>query len=401
MKTPGFTIMAIALAACLAGAAQAQISDDVVKIGVLGDQAGLAADIGGKGAVLAARMAAEDAGGRVRGKPVEIVDADFQLKPDIAAAVAQRWYDSEKVDAVADLPLSSAGLAVQEIAKQRGKTVLIAGAATSELTGKACSPVGTHWADDTWSLSVGTARALVESGQDTWFFLTADYALGHAIERDGTATIERAGGKVLGSVRHPLGAPDFASYLLQAQQSKARIVGLASVGGDTINAIKQASEFGIAKGGQTLAGILVFITDIHSLGLATAQKLFVSTGFYWDQNDGARDFAKRFFQSHGRMPTKQQASTYASVRHFLKAVEESGTDDGAQVNAAMRRMPVDYFGRPATIRADGRVMYDLTLYQVKAPEESRYAWDYYKPVRRLTAKDAFRPADAGGCSLSK
>jgi branched-chain amino acid transport system substrate-binding protein len=278
--------------------------------------------------------------------------------------------------------------------------MLIAGAASSDITGKACSPYTIHWADDTYALANATARAVVQNGGKTWFFITADYAFGQAMERDASSFVEKSGGKVLGSVRHPLNTADFSSFLLQAEASGAQIIALANVGGDTENAVKQANEFGITKK-QNLAGFLIFITEIHSLGLERAKKLFVSDGFYWDQNDAARAFSKRFFAQIGRMPTKQQAAVYASIMHYLKAIDAGGSDDAAKVNAEMRKLPVDYFGHPGSIRPDGRVLYDLTLSVVKSPEESKYAWDYLKPVRTIPRNEAFRPEGEGGCKLDR
>jgi branched-chain amino acid transport system substrate-binding protein len=393
--------VAIVAGACVAGPAAAQISDDVVKIGVLTDESGLYSDIGGTGSFVAAKMAAEDFGGKVRGKPIQIVHADHQNKPDVGSSIMNRWFDNEQVDAVTDLPVSSIGLAAQEIGRQKKRTMLIAGAATSDITGKACSPYTVHWADDTYALASSTARAVVQNGGDTWFFITVDYAFGQAMERDASNFVTASGGKVLGSVRHPLNTADFSSFLLQAQASKAKIIGLANVGGDTENAIKQANEFGITAGGQSLAGFLVFLTEVHSLGLQRAQKLFISDGFYWDQNDQARIWSKRFFQQVGRMPTKQQAAVYASITHYLKAIDATGTDEASAVNAQMRKMPTDYFGHAGSIRPDGRVLYDLTLYQVKSPDESKYDWDYLKPIRAIPKEQAFRPEGEGGCNLNR
>lgn len=389
----------IAAAACMATAANAQVSHDVVRIGVLNDQSGQFADIGGKGAVLAVEMAVQDFGGTVAGKKIEVVFADHQNKPDVAGAILRQWFDQDGVDAVTGLPTSSVALAAQEIARDKKKTLLIAGGATSDLTGKACSPYSIHFADDTYALGNGTGRAVTKAGGKSWFFLTADYAFGHAMERDAANAIREAGGTVLGAVRHPFATNDFSSFLLQAQTSKAQVVGLANVGGDTSNAIKQAAEFGLVAGGQKMAGFLVFISDIHTLGLKMAQGLYVSTGFYWDQNDASRAFSNRFFAKTGRMPTKEQANGYAAVLHYLKAIAATGTDDAATVNAQMRRQPVDYFGHTGSIRIDGRVLYDLTLYEVKAPAESKGPWDYYKPIATLSAQEAFRPLDAGGCPL--
>jgi branched-chain amino acid transport system substrate-binding protein len=379
---------------------RADIAADAVKVGVLGDQTTFGADAGGVGSVIAARMAAEDFGGRAGGRPVEVVAADFGDRPDVAATTARRWFDREGVHVIADMTLSSAALAVQGIARERGRTLLIAGAATSDLTGKACSPFSTHWADDTHVIATNVARGLLETGQDTWFFISPDYALGTALERDATAAITAGGGRVVGRASHPVQETDFSSLLLRAQASRAKVVGLTSVGTNTVNQVKQAREFGIVARGQKLAGFLIFITDIHSIGLDAAQGLNVVDGFYWDQNERSRAFARRFAERHnGRMPTKQQAGTYASVLHYLKAVDGAGSVDGAAVNARMREMPVDYLGREGRIRPDGRVLYDVTLYEVKSPGESRMAWDYYKPVRTLPKETAFRPPGADGCRL--
>jgi branched-chain amino acid transport system substrate-binding protein len=389
-----------ALAAFLAliPGAEAQISGDAVKIGVLTDESGQFSDIGGAGSSLAAQMAADDFGQTVQGKPITIVHADHQNKPDIGSSIVRRWFDNEGVDAIADLPVSSVALAAQEIARNARKTLLIAGAATSDLTGKACSPYTTHWADDTYALAAGTAKAVLKQGGKSWYFVTADYSFGHSMERDAAAVIKTEGGSVQGSVRHPLGNSDFSSYLLQAQGSGAEIIALANAGADTTNSIKQASEFGITEAGQKLVGFLIFITDINSMGLDTAKGLLVSEGFYWDQNEAARSFAKRFFDKLGKMPTKQQAATYASITHYLKAIDAIGTDDAARVNEQMRKMPVDFLGRDGSIRSDGRVLYDLTLYQVKAPTESKYPWDYYSVVAEIPKDQAFRALSEGGCA---
>lgn len=398
----GAVLLACAVsAALLPQAARAQISDNVVRIGVLGDMGGQFADIGGRGSVVAAELAAEDFGGKVAGAPIEIVAGDHQNKADVGGAILRKWFDEGGVDAVADLPVSSVALAAQEIAREKRKTLLISGAAVSELTGKACSPYSTHWADDTYALANATGRAATAAAGKSWFFLTVDYSFGHAMERDASAAVTAAGGKVLGTARHPLGAADLSSFLLQAQASGAQVIGLANVGGDTSNAVKQAAEFGITSGGQKLAGFLVFLTDIKAIGLPLAKGLLVSTGFYWDQNAEARAFARRFEARMGRMPTKQQASVYASVKHYLKAVAATGSDDAGKANAGMRRLPVDYFGHDASIRPDGRVLYDLTLYEVKAPEESKGPWDFYKPIATLPAAEVFRPAAETGCSIGK
>jgi branched-chain amino acid transport system substrate-binding protein len=387
-------------AAALAPTAFAPLAlagDGVVKIGVLGDQAGFSADAGGKGIVTATQMAVEDAGGKAGGMPVEVVFADMQNKPDVAASIARRWFDVEHVDMITDLPVTPVALAVQEIARAQKKVLMISSAATADLTGKACSPYTIHIADDTNALSSGTARAVVQRGGKTWFFVTADFGFGHLMEKAASDVVTASGGTVIGSIKHPTGTGDFSSYLLPAQGSKAQVIGLANVGADTINAIKQAGEFGLVAGGQKLAGMIVFITDIHSLGLKTAQGLIVTEGYYWDQDDGARAFAQRFLARHGKMPTKTQAQSYAAVRHYLKAVDATKTTDSAIVTAKMKETPLDYFGKPVAIRADGRVMYELGLYEVKKPEESKYPWDYYKRLATISAEDAFRPMKDAGC----
>jgi branched-chain amino acid transport system substrate-binding protein len=367
-----------------------------VKIGVLGDQSGMSAAAAGPGSVAAVRMAVSDFGGSALGRPIEVVSADMQLKPDVAAQVAARWFDVEGVDMVTDLPLTSAAMAVVDIARQRSKTTMITAAAAADFTGKSCAPTNVHWTDDTYSLANATSKAIVAAGNDTWFFLTANYAFGTAMQEDATRAIEAAGGKVLGSVRHPLGTSDFSSFLLQASSSGAKVIGLASVGGDTITAIKQAAEFGLK---QRLAGYLIFISDVHALGLKAAQGLYVTTGFYWNQSPEARSFAQRFFKERGTMPTKSQAASYSATLHYLHSVQSAGSADGNVVNKAMRDRPVDYFGRPGVIRPDGRVTYDMTLYQVKSEAESQQPWDYYKEIRRIPSDQAFKAIADGGCPL--
>jgi branched-chain amino acid transport system substrate-binding protein len=377
--------------------ASAQISDGVIKIGVLSNQSTVGADASGVAAATAARLAVEDFGGAIKGVPVQVIDEDFAEKPDIAALIARRWFDTEKVDVIADMPVSSAALAVQEIARNAKKTLLVGGAVTADLTGKACSPFTTHWTDNSRSLTSAVVQGVTEKPGETWFFMSVDYALGASLQRDATAEIERLGGKIVGGVRYPLGSPDLASFLLQAQASQAHFIGLASIGKDTIHAVKEAQEFRIQESGQQLAAFLVFISDIHGLGLAAAQGLNVASGFYWDQNEQTREFAQRMFARHQKMPTKEQAAVYASVRHYLKAVEATGTDDGRVINRKMREMPVDYFGQTGSIRPDGRVLYDLTLYKVKSPSASKYPWDYYQPVRVIPKESAFGGATASAC----
>ena len=387
-------------AAMLGLTAKARAAGAPIRLGVLGDQSGITADAGGPGSVLAARMAVADFGGVVGDRPVEVLTADMLMKPDVASQIAARWFDVDGVDAIVDLPLSSAALAVLEVARERRKTTLITAAATADFTGSKCSPYNVHWIDDSYSLAHATARAVVAAGGKTWFFVTADYVFGTAMQTDATAAVAAAGGTVLGSVRNPIGATDFSGFLLAASSSGANVIGLASVGGDTITAIKQAAEFGLGKAGQRLAGFLVFITDVHALGLEVAQGLYVSSGFYWDQNAAARAFSERFMRDRKAMPTKSQAATYAATLHWLKAVQAAGTTDGATVNQQMRAMSGDFFGKPVTIRTDGRALYDMDLYQVKAPAESRAPWDYYRLISTVPAADAFRPVAEGGCRIA-
>src|SRR6266446_3723017 len=384
-------------------AAQAQISDGVIKIGVLTDMSSLYADLSGQGSVIAARMAVEDFGAAKKGMKVEIISADHQNKADVGSGIARQWLDSDKVDVIVDTPNSAVALAVNQIVKEKGKAFLVSGAASSDLTGKACSPNTIHWTYDTWALANGTGSAIVKTGGDSWFFLTADYAFGHALERDTEAVVLKNGGKVLGKVRHPLNTADFSSFLLQAQSSKAKIIGLANAGGDTTNTIKQAAEFGIVKGGQSLAGLLVFITDVHALGLPTAQGLIMTEAFYWDGNDRTRAFAKRFAElDRGIHPTMVHAGVYAATLHYLKAVEALKGDDGTKVITKMKEMPTDdpLFGK-GTIRADGRKLHPMYLFEVKKPAESKAPWDYYKLRATIPAEQAFRPIDQGDCPLVK
>ena len=394
---------ALASIAAVPGVANAQISDDVIKIGVLNDMSGLYADLAGPGSVVAAKMAVEDFGAAGKGMKVEIVSADHQNKPDVGSSIARQWFDTDKVDVIVDVPTSSVALAVNQVAKEKKKAMLNSGAATSDLTGKACSPNTIHWAYDTWMLANGTGSAIVKTGGDTWFFLTADYAFGHALERDTEAVVKAGGGKVVGKVRHPLNTQDFSSFLLQAQASKAKIIGLANAGGDTINSIKQAAEFGIVKSGQNLAGLLVFLTDVHGLGLPIAQGLIMTETFYWDLNDSTRAWTKRFVaQNGGKYPTMVQAGVYSSILHYLKAIEAGKTDDGTKTIAKMKEMPTDdpLFGK-GTIRADGRKLHPAYLFEVKKPAESKGPYDYYKLRTTIPADKAFRPMAEGDCPLVK
>jgi branched-chain amino acid transport system substrate-binding protein len=380
------------------------LADVSVKIGVMNDRSGTYADLSGEGSVVAARMAVEDFGAADKGIDVTIVSADHQNKPDIASNLARQWYDAEGVDVIADVPTSSAALAVNDITREKNKIFLVSGAASSDLTGKSCSPNTVHWTYDTWALANGTGNAIVKTGGDTWFFLTADYAFGHALERDTAAVVEKNGGKVLGKVRHPFPGTDFSSFLLQAQASKAKIIGLANAGGDTINSIKQAAEFGIVKGGQNLAGLLVFISDVHALGLQTAQGLIFTEAWYWDMNDTNRAFAQKFAaQYRGIHPSMIHAGVYSAVTHYLKAVSELKSDaDGKAVVAKMKATPTDdkLFGK-GTVRADGRKIHPMYLFEVKKPEESKKAWDYYKLRATIPANEAFRPIADGKCPLVK
>src|SRR5712664_2309921 len=381
--------------------AQAQISDGIVKIGVLSDMSSLYSDIGGGGSAVAARMAIADF--PTKGMKVELLSADHLNKPDVGSNIARQWYDVDKVDLIIDVPTSSIALAINQITREKGKAFIVSGAATSDLTGKACSPNTIHWTYDTWMLANGTGSAIVKSGGSTWFFLTADYAFGLALERDTEAVVVKNGGKVLGRVRHPFPGQDFSSFLLQAQASKAKIIGLANAGGDTTNAIKQGAEFGIVKGGQNFAGLLVFLTDVHALGLEKAQGLTFTETFYWDLNEKTRAFAKRFAERNRQIhPTMIHAGVYAGTLHYLKAVEALKSDEGAKVIAKMKELPTDdpLFGK-GTVRVDGRKIHPAYLVEVKKPAESKYPWDYYKIQATITAEQAFRPLDQGGCELVK
>ena len=391
----------IALSFALASGAFAQVSGDVVKVGVLNDRSGLYSDLSGEGSVVAARMAVEDFGGTVLGSPIEIISADHQNQPDVGASVAREWFDVQGVDMIADVPTSSVALAVQEIAREKNKIFMDSGAGSTALTNDQCSPTGFHWTYDTYALAVGTGRAVVQEGGDSWFFITADYEFGHSLEENTARVVEEQGGQVLGKVRHPLSSSDFSSYLLQAQGSGAEVIGLANAGADTTNAIKQANEFGITQGGQQLAGLLLFITDINSLGLETVQDLVLTTGFYWDRNDETRAWSERFFERHGAMPTMVHAGVYSAVLHYLEAVEAAGTDEADPVAQNIRDMPVDdgILTDSGTVRADGRMVHDMYLARVKAPAESEGAWDYYDIVSTIPGDEAFLPLDESTCSL--
>ncbi|RVU15824.1 ABC transporter substrate-binding protein [Methylobacterium oryzihabitans] len=398
------TALAAGLGLALAAQAQAPaaISDGVVRIGILNDQSGVYADFGGRGSIEAAKLAVEDFGGTVLGAPIQLVDADHQNKADIASNIARQWYDTDKVDMITELTTSSVALAVQGLSREKKKITIVDGAATTDLTGKQCTPYGFHWAYDTHALAVGTGGSLVETGGDTWFFLTADYAFGQALQADTSKYVTDKGGKVLGAVRHPLSAQDFSSFLLQAQGSGAKIVGLANAGLDTSNSIKQAAEFGIVQGGQRLAALLFTLAEVHGLGLKTAQGIVLTEGYYWDLDDQARGFAKRYMARFGRMPSMIQAGTYSSVLHYLKAVKAAGTDATEAVAAKMRELPVDdFFGRGGKVQANGRMVHDMYLFQVKSPDESKGPWDYYKHLATIPGDKAFLSAKASGCPLTQ
>ena len=398
------TALAAGLAlAALGGHAHAQgISDDVVKIGVLTDMSSLYSDATGKGSVAAVEMAVADYGGKVKGKPVQVVFADHQNKPDVGVSIARNWYDNEKVDAVVDVPTSSVALPISALTREKNKININSGGGSSDITGVACSPNTVHWTYDTYALSHVAGKAMVQRGENTWFFVTADYAFGMALERDAADVVKANGGKVLGDVRAPLNTSDFSSFLLQAQASKAKVVALANAGGDTTNALKQAAEFGLTQGGQKMIALLMQITDTHALGLKATQGLIVTDGFYWDMNDETRAFSKRFLAKVGHMPTMIQAGLYSATMHYLKAIEAIGTDEAPKVMEQMRKTPVnDFFAKNGKIRIDGRMVHDMYLFQVKKPEESKGEWDLYKLLATVPGDQAFRPLDKGGCPLVK
>ena len=397
---------ALVAVAGLSLASPALAQDKTVKIGVLNDMSGLYADIGGPNSVVAAKMAVEDSGLAAKGWKIDVISGDHQNKPDVGVNIARQWLDSDKVDAIADTPNSGVALAVNNLVKEKNAVLLNSGAATADLTGKACTPNTVSYTYDTYMLANGTGKALTKAGGDTWFFLTADYAFGAALERDTTAVVTANGGKVLGGVKHPINSSDFSSFLLQAQASKAKVVGLANAGGDTTNAIKQASEFGVVAGGQKLAALLLFISDVHSLGLKVAQGLTFTESFYWDMNDKTRDWSKRFqkLSPKGAMPSMDAAGVYAGVLHYLKAMDALGGNphDGAKVVAKMKELPTDdpLFGK-GPLRADGRRIIPAYLFEVKKPEESKYPWDYYKTIATISPEDAAKPLSESECPLVK
>jgi branched-chain amino acid transport system substrate-binding protein len=393
-------VLSAVTALFLAGAAHAEVS---VKLGVLNDQSGVYSDLTGQGSVVAARLAVEDFKPADKGVKVEIISADHQNKPDIGASIARQWYDRDGVDVILDVPTSSVVLAINALTREKNKIMISSGGGTSDLTGSQCSPNTVHWTYDTWALANGTAIAMVKRGGNTWFFLTADYAFGHALERDAAAQVTKAGGKVLGTVRHPFPGQDFASFILQAQSSGAKVIGLANAGGDFVNSMKQAAEFGVVQGGQSLAGLLVFITDVHALGLQVAQGLVMTEAFYWDFNDQTRAWSKRYAEKMGgKMPSMAHAGVYSATLHYLKAVDALKDKDPARVMAKMREVPTDdpVFGK-GSIRPDGRKIHDMHLFEVKKPSESKGAWDLYKHLATVPADQAFRPLNEGGCPLVK
>jgi branched-chain amino acid transport system substrate-binding protein len=403
MKRLVFCGAALAAAAWAGMASGQQLTDNVVKLGVLTDMSSLYSDINGIGAVHAVEMAIEEFGGTIGGKKIEIVQGDVQNKADVAATIAGRWFDTEKVDVVLGTGASSSSIATARVAADKKKVYLATDPASSDLTGKLCNPYTVHWTYDTTALANGTGSAVVKAGGKSWFFLTADYAFGYALERDVTAVVKKAGGNVIGSVKHPINSSDFSSFLLQAQASKAQIIGLANAGGDTINSIKQASEFGIVKGGQKLAGLLVFVSDVHSLGLERAQGLSLTEAFYWDLNDKTRAFARKFAtKNNGKMPTSVQAGFYSAALQYLNMVKSAGSDQSEAVMAKFKETRWDdpVFGR-SYVRPDGRKMHDMYLFEVKKPSESKGAYDYYKLISTIPAEEAFRPMDQGECPMVK
>ena len=396
------TLAALGLSATLIPPATAQQPSTALKIGLLGDFQSVYADIGGQGNVEATKMAIEEFGGTMFGKPIELITADVLNKADVAGSMARKWYENEGVDMIIDMPTSATALAGMEMSKQFEKIMIVTDAASSDITGKSCSPYTVHWTYDTYANAHTVGSAIVKNGGDTWFFITADYLFGHSIERDTGDVVRAAGGKVVGAARAPLNNADFSSFLLQAQASKAKIIGMANGGADTINTIKQASEFGIVAGGQNLAGIVMFISDIHSLGLKLAQGLIITEAYYWDLNDKTRAFGKRFFERMKRMPTMNQAATYSATLHYLDAVKAAGTKETKPVLEKMRATPVrDAFTDNGVLREDGRMVHSMFLFEVKKPEESKAPWDYYKVLAEVPGDQVFRPMKDGGCPLVK
>ena len=407
MRQTAFTIgrrlaAALCVTGALAGAASAQVSDDVVKIGVLTDMSGQWADMNGPGSLLAAQMAAADFGGKVLGKPIEIIGADHLHKADVGLGIARRWIENEKVDAISDVTNSAIALAVQQLTRETNRVALFSSPGTTDLTGKQCSPTGVQWVYDNYSNAVGPIKALIEKGNDTFYIVTADFAFGHSLEKLASEAIKANGGKVLGTVRHPFGANDLSAFLLPAQASKAKVIMLATAGKDMTTAIKQAGEFGITAGGQVLTAPVMFISDVHALGLPAAQGISFVEGFYWNQNDETRAFAKRFFEARKAMPTALQAGVYSSITHYLKAIQAAGTDEAKAVSAKMRELPVnDMFAKNGKLREDGRMVHDMLLVQVKKPSESKAPWDYYNVLATIPGDQAFLPLEKSECQLVK
>lgn len=393
------TVTASAFAVSSALAEDAKVSDDVVRIGLIEDMSGVYADITGKGAVTAAQMAVEEFGGKVLGKPIEVLSADHQNKPDIASAIARKWFDEEKLDAVLDVASSSPALAVLEVAKQKEKIITLSSPGSLRITNDVCGPYVVHWAYDTYAIAHSTGQALMGAGFDSWYFVTADYAFGHSLEKDTGDVVTAQGGKVLGHTRLPVGTNDFGSALLSAQSSGAKVVALANAGSDTINSIKQAAQFGLAQSGIKIATLAGFINDVHGLSLQEAQGLTITEASYWDMDDATREWSKRFFETVGAMPNMLQTGTYSSVKHYLKAVEAASTDDTKAVMAKMREMPVEDIFYKGTIRPDGRMVHDMYLFEVKTPDESKAPWDYYKLVSTIDADKAFQPLEKSTCEL--
>jgi branched-chain amino acid transport system substrate-binding protein len=392
-------ISTLAIISFASSAARAQISDDVVRIGVLNDQSSLYADAGGAGSVIAARMAVEDAGGKVLGKPVDIVFADHQNKADVGINIARQWFEVGKVDMAIGFDNSAVALGVEQLAADHNRVAIAGAVGSTAFTGKSCTPTEASWIYDSYALTTSVAKSVVAEGRDTWFFITVDYTFGYSLEADASAAVLAAGGKVLGSVRHPLNTSDFSSYLLQAQASGAKVIAFANSGGDMVNATKQANEFGLTKS-QSLVSLLVFITDVHSMELKAAQGLKFVTAFYWDRNDETRAWSKRFFERQQRMPTQTQASAYSAIRHYLKSIEAAGTDEAKAVMAKMRELPVnDFYTKNGHLREDGRLVHDMYFAQVKTPAESTRPWDYYKILSTIPGEQAFRPMSEGGCPL--
>jgi branched-chain amino acid transport system substrate-binding protein len=400
-RRPLVALASALMLACGGASAQSKISDDVVKIGLLLDLSGVYADIAGQGTAVAAQMAIDDFGGKVLGKKIELVFADHQNKADVAANKAREWFDTAKVDALLDVAGSATALSALEVAKLKNKIVIFNGPGTQRITTDLCTPVSVHYAYDTYSLANVTAKAMAKNGGDTWFFLTADWAFGHALQQSASDVVKAAGGKVLGAAKHPSNASDFSSYLLQAQASGAKVIGLANSGADTVNAIKSANEFGITKGGkQKLAGLLLFINDVHAIGLPTAQGLILSEAFYWDLNDQTRTWSRRYFEKTKRMPNMIQAGAYSSTMHYLNAIKATGTDETGAVMTRMKATPInDFFAKNGKIREDGRMVHDMYLFEVKAPSESKSPWDYYKVIGTVPADQAFMPLAKSTCPL--